>query len=139
MVILLVLVYPGHPGKRPLNECCNMCIVVTTCQLPYLHFISVQPPCSTRSSSLTLACSLTSSLLQITDRLIVPFNMLHLISGINSQLLCNNLLPIYLSLTVFSLCLSPRPPPLINHFHHPSLPYSFVSSLKHLFHKSFPP
>ena len=45
--------------------------VLTTTQPSYLHnLITVQPPCSTRSSSslVTLACPSTSSFLRITDR-----------------------------------------------------------------------
>ena len=102
--------------------------VLTTTQPPYLHnLISVQPPRSTRSSSLvTLAQPPTSSSLRITDR---SFRyMLHHVSGIYFLVLSVNLIPVPLSLTCLLLLL----PHLLTlssyHSHHQLLPLSFTLS-----------
>jgi len=118
--------------------------VLTTTQPLYLHhLISVQPPRNTSSSSLvTLALSPTSSSLRITDRLIAPFGMPHLVFGINFLVLsvnlisapvpCVSVLPVHAHTTSSHSVNSPLSPSIT-----PSL---FHSRLKtYLFHKSFPP
>ena len=101
--------------------------VLTTTQPSYLHIlITVQPPRSTRSSSLvTLARPSTSSSLRITGVLSVT---LPLVSGINSQLPSVNqaLIAPILTHPVLQVALPPSASPT-HHSHHPS---PFHSRLK---------
>jgi len=104
------------------------------------NLISVQPFCTTRSSSMvTLACPRTRSSLQITNR---SFGMLHIVYGTNSPL-------IFASLVILQ---SPSLSPPITHgswLSSPSSPSPLSSSLTRsifyselntwLFAKSFPP
>ena len=104
--------------------------VLTTTQPLYLHnLITVQPPRSTRSSSLvTLARPSTSSSLQITD---CTFQYASLVSGTNSRLLSVNhalICPI-LHHPVLWVALPPSVPST-HHFHHPLPLHSFTPGLK---------
>jgi len=97
----------------------------------YLHnLISVQPPHSTRSSSLvTLARPPTSSLLRITDRSFryTSLILLHLVSaGINFLVLSVNLIPLPLSLTSLLMLLPHFLTLSTHHSHHPQVPLSFT-------------
>ena len=113
--------------------------VLTTNQPPYLHhLISVQPPRSTRSSSLvTLAWPPTSSSLRITDRCF-PYASPCLLNQLPSSFrrprfspsVC--VLPVYTPTTSSHSANSPLSPSIT--------PCLFHSRLKtYLFHKSFPP
>jgi len=79
--------------------------VLTTAQPSYLrHLITVQPYRSTRSSSVvTLSRPPSSSSSRITDQLINLFAMPQLVSGINSLLHSDSLLPVSPSWTVIFL------------------------------------
>jgi len=92
--------------------------VLTTTHPVYLHYlISVQPPRSTRSSSLiTLTRPPTSSSLRITDRCLgVP----HLVSGINFLVLSVYLIPLPLSLSCLFMLLSHLLTLSTHHSRHP--------------------
>ena len=113
--------------------------VLTTTQPPYLHhLISVQPPRSTRSSSLvTLARPPTSSSVRITDRSFryaspCLWNQLH-------SSLCQphsspsvSVLPVHAPTTTFSHSVNSTLSPSIT----PSLFHSWLKT--YLFHKIFP-
>ena len=105
--------------------------VLTATQPSYLHnLITVQPPRSTRSSSLiTLARPSTSSSVRITDR--VPSTMLPLVSGTNSRLLSVNhaLVSPMLTHRVLRVALPPSIPST-HHSYHPSPLHSFIPGLK---------
>ena len=110
--------------------------VLTTTQPSYLHnLITVQPPRSTRSSTLvTPARPSTSFSLRITDR------SFQFVSGINSRLPSVNhaLISPILPHPVVWVALAPSVPST-RHSHHPSPLHSFTPGLKLLFCKSFPP
>jgi len=103
-------------------------------QPPNLHIknnlITVQPPHSTRSSSLvTLARPSTSSSLRITDN---SFQYASLVSGINSWLLSVNhaLISPILTHPASSFSDIPQSVPSTHHSHHPSPFHCFVLGLK---------
>jgi len=113
--------------------------VLTTTQPPYLHhLITIQPPGSTRSSSLvTLARPPTSSSLRITDRSFryaSPCLWNQLPRSLRQPHLscCVSVMPVHASTTSPHSVNSPLSPSITPSFFH--------SRFKtHLFHKSFPP
>ena len=113
--------------------------VLTTTQPPYLHnLISIQRPCSTRSSSVvTLARPPSSSSLKITDR-----SFRYASPCLWTQILLSLRQPYYG--TSSSISYSPIPSPITSSSSDSPLSTSITPSLFHsrlkayLFHKSYP-